>query len=38
MGLTEEEKEFMERYEARYLHTFKEMIRYARLLEKLTIC
>ncbi len=37
MRLTKEEEEFMERYEAKYLHTFKEMLRYAKLLEKLTI-
>lgn len=38
MELTEEEKAFMERYESKYLHTFKEILRYAKLLEKLTIC
>lgn len=37
MVLTKEEREFMKRYESKYLHTFKEILRYAKLLEKLTI-
>lgn len=37
MLLTKEEKAFMKQFERTQLHRFRDMIRYAKLLKKLTI-
>ena len=37
MNLTAEEKAFMKQFERHTLHRFKDMVRYVKLLKKLTI-